>query len=142
MKPIRNTRGQLQFGVTFILKIVLFMVIIGGALFVFNNVSIGDIKAQNAVRNLGVAFDVLALTTKDVSMDIPCPDSTTFTIEKSRISAKVKLSLGEGFATYHFMHTRDDTLTDKKIIDCTGGGVVAITKTYNPTTLKPAITVK
>ncbi|HIK00807.1 TPA: hypothetical protein H1016_04690 [archaeon] len=141
MKAIRNPRGSVEFGINFILKIVLFLTITGSAIFIFNNVALADIKAQTAARNLGVTFDVLALTTKDVTIDANCPGDVIFTIEGSRISAKVSAIIGEGFATYHYLHEKDATLPGRQVIDCTAGGAIVVSKTIDKTTLRSIISI-
>lgn len=141
MKIIRNRKGSVEATLTLIIKLVLTLVIIASAVLIFDNVALGDIKAQTAARNLGRAFDVLALTTKEASIEATCPKNVIFTISGAKIEAKVPSTFQEGFATYYYTKESEATLPSTTEIDCGTGASIDIRKTLDPVTLKPIITV-
>lgn len=135
---ILNKKAQVGEGLMFLLKLLLFIFIAGSAVYIFNNVALSDIKAQNAVRNLGVSFDSLALSSRDATLEVECPAGVVFTIEGPRITAVVSSTLGKGFASYGYMHESNAILPTKKILDCSLAGKLEISKRFDAS-LTPTI---
>ena len=140
MKTLRNKKAQVGTMLGFVISILLFLFIGMSALIIYNNIALADIKAQNAVRNLGVVFDVLPLTTKEAIIDADCPPGMKFLIEKNRITATYPSMLGEGFATYHYLAEKNAVLPDKKEIVCSGG-VIEVKRSYSAGGINPIISV-
>lgn len=142
MKTIANTKAAVATTLNFLLKMLLFIVIVGGALFIFNNVALGEIKSQNAVRNLGTGIDVLALSTREIQINASCPSGVEFSIDKDAITATTQSSFGAGSATYYYLHEKNAALPSDKSIVCTGDKIIEVSKTYDKATLEPIISVK
>ena len=140
MKYLGN-KGQVATGLNFLLKLMLFIVITGSAVYLFNNVALSDIKAQNAVRDLGANFDVLAISPREIELEADCPADVAFTIDGPTITAEVKSFIGSGFASYSYLHESNAVLPDAKAIGCSSFGKVTISKTYD-SSLNPVITIQ
>ncbi len=141
MKNFRHNKAQVSTALNFLLKLMLFLVITGSAVYIFNNVALADIRAQNAARDLGAAFNVLALSAGDVTLEAECPSDVEYTIDSAKITARIQSMLGSGFASYSYAYESDATLPSAKIISCSSGQKIEIAKTYD-SNLKPVITVK
>jgi putative salt-induced outer membrane protein YdiY len=126
-----NRRGQVGEGLSFLLKLLLFMFITGAAVYIFNNVALSDIRAQNSARNLGTGFDSLALSSREITMEINCPSGVRFTIDGPKITARVTSAIGEGFASYSYMHEQNAGLPQKKILDCGLSNKIELSKSYD-----------
>ena len=125
-----NKKGQVGEGLSFLLKLLLFMFITGAAVYVFNNVALSDIRAQNSARDLGAAFDALALSTNEITLEAKCPSGVAFIVDGSRISATVDSLFGQGFASYSYLHESNAQLPSKKVIDCSSSDVTTVSKSY------------
>ena len=129
---ILNKRGQVGWGLEFLLKLFLFMFIAGAAVYMFNNVALADIRSQNAARDVGTAFDVLAISARDVSLDVKCPSGIDFTIDGPKITALSSSSFGKGFASYSYMHESNAILPQKTKISCALNKEFGVSKKYDP----------
>ncbi len=133
-----NKKGQVGWGLSFLLKLFLFMFITAAAVYIFNNVALADIRAQNAARDVGTAFDVIALSLRDVTLDVKCPSGIDFTIDGAKITALASSSFGQGFASYSYMHESNAVLPEKAKISCALNKEFGISKKYD-SNLVPAL---
>ncbi len=128
---ILNKRAQVGWGISFLLKLFLFMFITAAAVYIFNNVALADIRAQNSARDVGTAFDVIALSARDATLDVRCPSGIDFTIDGAKITALSSSSFGQGFASYSYMHESNAVLPGKTKISCSLNKEFGISKKYD-----------
>ena len=130
---LRNRKG-IEATLSWARDIIIFMVILLSVWFVASGGSLSGLKAMNAVRGVGAAFDVLALSPNEITIRNTCPEHHIFRLESSPdyggdivLNVNVIGVLGENSWDYYFLREKNAIISHNEV-DCSRWSYVYVSK--------------
>ncbi|MFH1424461.1 MAG: hypothetical protein ABIG20_02135 [archaeon] len=115
----------MDFIITLVIIVVMFFTLPEAA----GQLMTSSILAESHARNLGNAFDVIALSPGNVTIEKSCPKDVIFVIDHNQILVLLDGMSGTYTADYYYMIPTDARFpTDRVVIDCNINTIVELRK--------------